>query len=562
MALTITIEGKGVIANCDAETNDTGGTGTGDWSEQGGGTMSLTNDVYLYGNSSIAGKYASKSGFQQFDLGSGNELDFDTGGTEEGQFIYMWINLSTFGVLETLANKGLAIRISSSSPGTSNYKDYTIAGSDGSNGWTGGWKLFVIDPTKTASATNGTCDIGAIRTLGVWIDTASSVRAESLFIDQIAVGKGLRVTGTSTVGWQDVMEYCTDYANRAWGMVQERDGIYFAYGKFWIGDSTQAANTSFADSGRIIQWADSEYYVSSAWAVSVPSTFSGVVVEDAASYTTTFDDGVIVGTDNGRAGTTFLGSSLTETSFDLYGGSNTGSLTRLYGTGLYDLDGGITWGNDANHLFYGGVVSRCGQFDPVGAVKIRNCTFSSTTEPPDTGKHDSALLWNSNMDISNCGFIANTDVTEDPHAIEFTAAGTYNFTDMLFSGNDYDIENSSTGLVTINATDSDPSTYENTGTGTTAIVTSVDLTMTVKDQSGTEVVGAYAYIDEDNDTPFIMNTTTNASGIATVSYGGGAVTDTTWRIRKYGYKPYYAVVDIGSSNISLPVTLITDPQQT
>ena len=28
MALTITIEGKGVIANCDSLTNDTGGTGT------------------------------------------------------------------------------------------------------------------------------------------------------------------------------------------------------------------------------------------------------------------------------------------------------------------------------------------------------------------------------------------------------------------------------------------------------------------------------------------------------------------------------------------------------
>jgi len=226
MALTISIEGKGVIANCDSLTNDTGGTGTGDWSEQGGGTMSLTTDVYLYSTSSIAGKYASKSGLQRFDIGAGNELDFTPGtGSEDGQLLYIWINLATFGVLETLANKGLAIRLSSNSTGTSNYIDYIIAGSDGSNGWTGGWKLFVIDPTISASEVSGTQSsiIASVRTLGVWIDTASSVRAESLFIDQIAVGSGLRITGSSTIGWEDVVSYCTDYANRAWGMMQERE---------------------------------------------------------------------------------------------------------------------------------------------------------------------------------------------------------------------------------------------------------------------------------------------------------------------------------------------------
>ena len=82
MALTIDIEGKGVIANCDVVTDDTGGTGTGDWTEQGGGTMTLSEDVFLFGSSCIGGKYAGKSGFQQFDLGANNELDFDVAGLE------------------------------------------------------------------------------------------------------------------------------------------------------------------------------------------------------------------------------------------------------------------------------------------------------------------------------------------------------------------------------------------------------------------------------------------------------------------------------------------------
>ena len=74
-------------------------------------------DVFFIGSSSIGGKYAGKSGFQQFDLGAGNELDFDTGGTEEGQFLYIWVSNTALGTLDTLANFGLCIRVSSSSPG-------------------------------------------------------------------------------------------------------------------------------------------------------------------------------------------------------------------------------------------------------------------------------------------------------------------------------------------------------------------------------------------------------------------------------------------------------------
>ena len=453
MALTISIEGKGVIANCDALTNDTGGTGTGDWTEQGGGTMSLTTDVYLYGVSSIAGKYASKSGFQQFDLGAGNELDFGTGGTEEGEFIYMWVNLSTFGVLDTLANNALAIRISSDSPGTANYKDYTIAGSDGANGWTGGWKLFVIDPTKTASAINGTCNIASIRTLGIWIDTTASVRAESLFIDQIAVGKGLRITGTSTTAWKDVVDYCTDFTNRAWGMFQERDGIYYSFGKTYVGDAiNQAANVSFTDSSRVIQYGTSQYYESAAWKSSFSVDGSGIVVEDHASYTTTFTDGVVVGTDNGRSGSTIIGNADQNVSMDLYGGNHVDSISALYGTVLSKIYGLINSGDDNGHKFYGVSFNKCSQFDPIGACLIKNCTYAETVAT------DSSLLWNENISINNCKFIANTIGAAIEHP---SAAGTpYTYDALTFSGNTFDANNTSGSAIIVSKTNgSDPSTY-------------------------------------------------------------------------------------------------------
>jgi hypothetical protein len=435
MALTISMEGLGVIAYADDLTTDTGG---GSWSELGGGTNYVNNDVYLYGSASIGMKYASKSGWTYYDYGSG--LDFTPStGTYTGQFIWFWVNIQSAGQFDSLANKGFAIRIGSS---TSDYREYIIAGNDDANGWTGGWKLFVIDPTKAGSVTDtGTFDISSVRYFGLWLDTIVSVRAESVFMSQIWVGEGLRITGTSTQGWKDVADWCTAYASRAHGGIQIVEGIYFAHGAFYIGDSTQTSATSFADSdAHIIQFGTSEYYYSSAWEPTYPVAAQKIVIEDAASYTTTFEDGVIVGSDNGRSGTTFLGTSGMEVSIDLYGGNAAGSLTKLYGTQFRDLLGGISWGNDSDHLFYGGAIIGCGQFDPVGAPKLRNLLFVNTQDSYGGSNVDgAALLWNANIDISDCKFIANTDATGDPAGIQHDAAGEFDYTRLDFSGNDYDI---------------------------------------------------------------------------------------------------------------------------
>lgn len=515
MALTISIEGKGVIANCDAETNDTGGTGTGDWTEQGGGTMDLSTDVFLIGSSCISGQYASKSGFQQFDIGASNELDFTAGtGSQAGQFLYMWVAMTALGTLDTLSTYPLCIRLSSDSPGTSNYIDYLIAGNDDTNGWAGGFKCFVIDPTISPSRVSGTQSsiIASVRTLGIWIDCSSSARADSIFIDQIAVGSGLRITGTSTTGWGDTVTYCTDYANRGWGMFQEREGIYYAYGQTNIGDAAnQSAAVSFTDSGRVIQYGISEYCTDAAgtWASSVPTNFSGITIEDHTSYTTTFSDGVIVGTDGGRSGTSFIGNSQMDVSMDLYGGNHVDSVTTLYGTTLKDITGAINSGNDAQHKFLSVSMAGCEQFDPVGAPVIRNCTFA------ETANIDSALLWNSNIDIQTSKFIANTLGA----GIEHDTASSYTYTGLTFSGNTYDVLNSSAGAVNISVSGSGAaSSAENTGGGSTNFLSSVDLNIHIEDSGGVDVEHAQVYIQKSatgKQWSYTSHATLNAAGDTT-----------------------------------------------
>jgi hypothetical protein len=279
------------------------------------------------------------------------------------------------------------------------------------------------------------------------------------------VGKGLRITGSgATDGWQDVSDYCNAYASRAWGQFQERSGIYYVYGHLYVGDSAQAAVTTLTDGGRVFKFGDFSYYTGSAWATAIPNGHNGLTVEDSAGFATTFEDGSIVGSDKGSGGSVFLGSDDTNTTFDLYGGSNAGSTTKLYGTIINGVDGGLAWGNDSDHHCYSVTFDGCGQFDPVGGVKIRNCIFSGYTS--DT---DAALLWNSNMDIEDCVFAGNTDGTNDPHAIEHPASGSYDYTNLLFSDNDFDVNfSAASGALTINKVGtSDPTTYEITGGGST-----------------------------------------------------------------------------------------------
>ena len=561
MALTIAIEGKGIVANCDALSDSAGGT----WSEQGGGTVSVSTDVYFIRSASIGGKYASKSGFHQYDIGAGNELDFTDGtGTESGQLLYMWVSMTAPGTLDLLSTYPLCIRLSSSSPGTTNYIDYLINSSDDNNGWSGSWKCFVIDPTQTASRVSGTQSsiIASVRTMGVWIDCSSSARADSIFVNEISVGSGLRVTGTSTTGWQDVVDYCTDYITRGWGMFQEREGIAYAYGKAFIGDSVnQVANVSFADTNKKIQFGFTEYCTNAAtgvWALSLATDSSGIVIEDHASYTTTFIDGVLVGTDNGRSGSSFIGNPLMDVSLDLYGGNNAGSLTALYNTKLEILTGGITWGNDADHRYYGGVIAGCGQFDPVGAPLLRNLTISGYTGTL------GAVLWNENINIQKCSFIANTDVTNNPAAIEHdvSAGSPYDYTDLTFSGNDFDGINTAGADITVNL-GGISNAANDIGANTITYLSSATLVMTVTDKAGDPVAGAFAYIDDNDNVPYIMNTTTSVLGVATIGHTAGAVTAARWRVRKYGYKPYFQLIDIpASGTINTPVTLNVDPQQT
>lgn len=603
MALTIAIEGKGVIANADNTGTDTAG---GSWGRTGSGGVAwgVTTDTYYYGTSCISMALSgAKNSWVYHDIGAGNELDFGASGTEENQFIYVWMHCPTIGLSDTLANEGVAIRVGS---GTSDYRSFIVAGTNGSNGWDGGWQCFVIDPTQTGSiADTGTPNLSSIRYIGMRGATTATAKGDNFFISQIAVGSGLRITGTSTTAWQEAVDYCTDLPNRAWGMLQEREGIFYAYGNIIIGDTAMTGNCSFDDEARIVQFGISEYWsgTGTTFNSSLPTTASGITAEDdntPTTYTTTIVDGVIVGTDNGRSGSTIIGNSNENVFLDLSGLTNTGSDVNLYGTTFKSFGGALTLEGDTDHAYLGVSFIDCSQIDPVGGAVIRNCTFAETQDTV------AALKWNNSIDIESCNFIANTtgsaiehndwNGTEEGTATSADATGTqltdtaatftgnvavndivynetdnswaritsvdsntqithtalangtdndwdisdvysittpYDYTDLVFSGNTTDINNTVTGdnaVAISKAGTSNPSTFP-TGDHV-AIQGSVTVQVTVTDVDNAVIQNAVVGIYLTSDRTEILNDSTNVSGVASTTFAGTTPATVEIRVRK------------------------------
>lgn len=137
-------------------------------------------------------------------------------------------------------------------------------------------------------------------------------------------------------------------------------------------------------------------------------------------------------------------------------------------------------------------------FSNFGAITTNGCVIDSCTfQDVKTGAPISStygLIVASATEVSR---ITNSKFINCNRAIKITATGTYTFSNLTFSGNTYDIENSSAGLVTVNLTNgSNASTYINTGGGTTNIVLSVTVSLTVVNESGTAIQGAQVYIQK------------------------------------------------------------------
>jgi hypothetical protein len=150
---------------------------------------------------------------------------------------------------------------------------------------------------------------------------------------------------------------------------------------------------------------------------------------------------------------------------------------KIYGATIVDA-GDLTFPADSEtREILNTAFEACGKV-AVNSCVVENCNFISSDET-------AAELPSGNVHkLKNSNFINNVNGVEIPNM------GTYTFDGLVFTGNTNDIKNSSTGLVTANASGiSNVSTYTNTNGGTTVINNTKQFTFFVKDTSGNNVTG-------------------------------------------------------------------------
>ena len=431
--------------------------------------------------------------------------------------VYIWI--FTAGNMDTTANGGIGIVLGD---GT-NRRSYYVGGSDQSRFQVGTWGCYMVHganpPTQyNQEAGSSAPNFSAITQVGVRFKTLSKSLggADNCFIDNMHWGTGITVKGggVGTEGTFSEVATADEAKTGAYGIIRTvQTGVYEVQGKITIGD-TGTGSSYFKDTDAVIVFADN----------GAGDSFYEFSLQGNSTGTNTFEVGVQVGTGDdsrGRNGITLLSAGP-----DVYvglGDSNMDTI-KIYGSQFKNL-GTIELSGDTATEFYGNTIDNCYQVIANQTI-IRNCNFNGYTIDS-----DAALLWNNSINIKNCNFIANTDSTNDPHAIEHPNSGTYTYDNLQFSGNDYDINfSASSGTLTINATNgSDPSTYEITGSGTSVTINNaVNVTVTVKNTSGTNIENARVLVEADTGGSLPAGDTvtiTRSGDTATVSHSShGLVT--------------------------------------
>lgn len=493
------------------------------WTNTGTGTLSNNADVNVQGTNCLQDYRASANNRSAYTTLSNVNLI--------NQNIYIWFSVSKTSILQPKGATGLRVRVYDNNL---YWAEWDIAGSDTLPH--GGWIPYTFNLSSTPSRTGGggTFNPGSVARVEYLAD---SVAAKGyIYVDAIRYGTGLTITGGDAgtpASFESFFTADNDSANK-YGVVSKIEGVYFIQGILIVGATNQATPTYFKDISKIVVFRDApvgaSFYEVKAQGAADPNTttfylgtkpvssgVSGCVIKSAgaAKYKLTFSDENIINL--GLYGCLFIAADVTNLP--------TASTSREVLNTTFDSCGSI-------------YTSTC-KVEYCNAVTATGAGFRITSE---------------SHGVANCNLVSC------PYGIRFSSAGTYTLSNMKFTGStSADLDNISGGLVTINRSNgTDCQTY----TGNTVLKDSIDLTMIVKTTAGTPIPGAYAYIDEDDLSPFIMNTTTDPDGKATVNYNGSPMTNSRWRVRKYGYKDFKQLIDTGSVNIDLPVTLVADPQQT
>lgn len=458
------------ISNCDSD----------DWVS---GVGAVDTDTYREGSASLCLKVsATTSVVAKYDQNA-------TGVDMSGQHFYVWFFAAS--LLDTVANGGLRIYAEDTS---GNWAEWYIGGSDN---YGGGWQRYCVSADDTtAESKSGTYDPTNHRYIGVRFKTLGKSQSNNCWWDDVRYGSGLKITSgaTDAITWDDI--YNTDSA-AAHGIVTKKYGIYFVLGELQFGDIT-SGDIDFEDEGQLIMFPDVPH---------VESDFYKITIQGNASGAINFQWGSLSGS-SGVQGCII--KSVGSARFDFIATDTDIDILKLYGSTFLGA-GTISLPTITSSR----EVVSC-NFDNCNEIQVSTCTFKNcvVSSAPLDGNNGGLFIPGATFNVTDCSFIGCA------RGVRVNVATTYDFTNLVFSGNTYDISNTSDGAVTINKIGtSDPITHTSTGAGSVSIQASVYLTVYVKDENNDPIGDVRVYIERASDNYEIMNTLTDATyGKAQVSH--------------------------------------------
>uniref|UniRef100_A0A6M3JXN7 Putative tail protein n=1 Tax=viral metagenome TaxID=1070528 RepID=A0A6M3JXN7_9ZZZZ len=355
----------------------------------------------------------------------------------------------------------------------------------------------------TNSGNNATKTISAVIALVITVTDNTGLVTESGTADE-------RIRGY--VGLQDIFAVTnTPSTLHGIGVLTRKAGVYCLTGVLEVGLATSLTKFQMKSQAIVFEDRAGKAGIYS----NIKSTLMKILITDSgnASYTTEF----ILGSKSGSAGIqgciVRVESGLQIAKFSLDGSGANVDNFKLYGSTIYGASSIKFPATAANVEILSCSFELCGQVDPSSAP-VSKCFFINTSSV------DAALLWNESINIGTCSFIANAIGA----GIQMpSAVGTpYAYNALLFSGNTYDVLNSSGSPISINKNNgSDPTSYE--GSAVTFLGAAVTVTIHVDNHLGVDLQDAMVYLkasDGAGDLPFEDTVTqiTRAGTLATVTH--------------------------------------------
>ena len=551
-----------------------------------GTAIAASPDTYVQASNTVGGRVSAATGWAH------TTLPGTTVNLTDGRHVFQWLKCISIPQLDTKANGGLGITISSdatptltgSSPsdGPTNSKTWYVGGlADPLSGWV----CYVVNPNGTADLTLGSPTVSGIQRIGIrakvlGVVGGGSVKPVNIVFDATRYGTGLTYTGdnSGTPGtFADILATAMTDTSKAWGILTFDNSIYFCAGKFNFGKTDQSAVTGFKSTGQTLIWRN----------FPVAATFYAWNLRGVSGFKTTWQFGDYSSglTSNGNV-VKGAGDPTTSTHAVWTLDVDANSICKIYASQLSELyrttlraDSdirGTTFKNFGDITANGATIDNC-TFQDLRKTAPISATYGlvvTTTAPTFTNNTvincATFLSWNVNADtnvkLNGTSFVSGGT----GHAMELgsNTPSAITLTDVGFSGyggtpgsnlvassgsTDAAIYNNSGKEITINISGGNTPAIRNGAGASTIVNNTVNLTLTgMIDGSDISILTAGTTTER-------VNIQENSGTTYNYSYSYVSSDYVDVGVFKAGYVPFYTrSYLLGSTNGSLPISQVID----